>query len=159
MIGLKLEGGPQLVKALGNLTLSQERSQMTSLLKTAGEPMRSAMEAHAPVEPGAPDIKANIVISPATKIPDEPGAPSRAREESETAVAVGPSKDFPYGVPLEYGHVTVGKSPHFVDARPFARPAFDTTQDQTMRLIQDGIWRLLRALIGKSPTGGSGGTL
>lgn len=132
---------------------------MTTLLKAAAEPMRSAMEAHAPVAPGAPDIKANIVISPATKVPDEPGSPSRAREDSETAVAVGPSKDFPYGVPLEFGHVTVGASPHFVEARPFARPGFDTTQSQTLRLIQDGIWNLLRSLTAKSPTGGSGGTL
>lgn len=159
MIGMKLEGGQQLAKALGNLSLSQERSKMTTLLKTAAEPMRAAMEAHAPVAPGEPDIKANIVISPATKVSDEPGAPSRAREDSETAVAVGPSKDFPYGIPLEFGHVTVGKSPHFVEARPFARPAFDTTQDRTLRLVQDGIWNLLRSLTDKSPTGGSGGTL
>lgn len=149
MVSMKLQGGPQLAAALAALDLRAQRSQLKRILVDAGEPMRARMAELAPTEPGAPDLSDHIVIASTTRVADTPGLESRRRDEGEAAVAIGPEKTFFYGLFQEYGVVghQLGRGEHPGHRpHPFMRPAFDERQPATLRLVQEGIWRLLTTL-------------
>jgi hypothetical protein len=78
-----------------------------------------------------------------------------AQLQSAAAVAVGPSKDYWWGIFSEFG--TAHES-----ARAFMRPAYDSTVDVSMGLITEEIWIRLRetAETGSfTPSAASGGGL
>jgi len=152
---MRIDGGAAFARNLNALSLSVRRKTLHRILRLAGEPMRARMAvlAEPTRRPPAPDLADSMVISVATRIGSVAGGRWQARDEFQAAVAVGPSRNIFYALYQEYGTV------HH-DAQPFARPAFDATAAESLGIIQTEIWQALRASVdGRSPTGGSGGTL
>lgn len=125
MITLKFEGGAELATALDQLSTRLSKSVMREALIAAAEPIRAAAAAKAPHEPGSPDLKENIGISP-------------IRSPEMAAIAVGPTREFFYGFFQEYGTKHHG-------AQPFMRPAFDTEAPKSLAILSAEAWRLLAA--------------
>jgi HK97 gp10 family phage protein len=149
---MKLEGGQQFAKALEALPFTKQRGVLTKMLKKAAEPMRQRMEDKAPREPGKPDLADNMIIQSVSKIDDGSELEARSLEDSEVAVAVGPSKDSWYAHFPEFGTAPHGNHPG-TPPQPYARPAFDETQDDVLRSLQDDIWAHLRNTAERSPGG------
>lgn len=133
----KFEGGRELASALRSLPEALSRDVLINALTEAAEPMRQRMSQLAPREPGKPDIADNIGISVANRLGDVGGGRWEARHEDEHAVAVGPTKNFFYGIFLEYGTVKMR-------AQPFMRPAFDTEAPRAFSQIGNRIWAAIR---------------
>lgn len=123
MIKFRVEGGRDLAKALDQLTPRVGKSFAREALMDAAEPYQQTASQLAPHEPGAPDLKQNITISP-------------VRAEALATVAVGPAKGFFYGFFQEYGTKHHG-------AQPFMRPAFDTKTPDVLAKLSAALWRLL----------------
>lgn len=117
---LKFVGGPELIKAMEGLTARVSKNVLRDALETAAEPMRRDISRKAPHEPGAPDLRANIVIG-------------KARDKGAVAVAVGPAQGYFYGFYQEYGTVHHG-------AQPFMRPAFDSGAARFIRDMAAAMW-------------------
>lgn len=130
-------GGKELASALRTLPDALSRQILLGALTEAAEPMRQRMSQLAPREPGKPDIADNIGISVANRLGDIDGGRWEARSEDEHAVAVGPTKNFFYGIFLEYGTVKMR-------AQPFMRPAFDTEAPRALSQIGNRIWAAIR---------------
>lgn len=154
----RLEGGEALAAALNALPDRVRGTTLRAALMEAAEPMRATAARLAPYAPGAPDLKANIGISRATRIGSVGGGRWRAKVEGEEAVAVGPTQKFFYGLFQEYGTTRHG-------AQPFLRPAFDAEAGQAVRILAARLWTALAARgvsrpgVASGPvTGGAGGT-
>lgn len=143
MVRVRFEGGEELARRLNALPAALSQRILTAVLKLAAEPMRARMAQLAPRAPGEPDIADHIGISVASRIGATGGGKWRSREEGEAAVAVGPTKAFFYGLYLEYGFQHY-KNSGFVSAQPFMRPAFDTVAPQSLGIIGDELWKVLR---------------
>jgi len=143
---LKIEGFKELAANLRALPDALQRSVILDALTDAAEPMRARMGQLAPRRPGAPDIADNIGISVANRIGDVGGGRWEARSDTEHAVAVGPTKNFFYGLFLEYGTIKMA-------ARPFMRPAFDTTVQTSLTILSQRLWDAIRAQRILSTTG------
>lgn len=152
MIGMKISGGPQFAKALQALPFEKSRGLLVKILKHAAEPVRERMEQLAPVEPGKPDLKDAIVVQSVRKIDDGTELEARVLDDSEAAVAIGPSKDAFYGIFQEYGVAPHGTHPGN-RPQPFARPAWDEQQLTALKIVQDDIWAHLRNTAVRSPSG------
>lgn len=149
MVHLKLTGMENLAKGLRALDQDLRRDVLIDALKEAAEPMRASMAALAPRGPDAPHLANSMSISVANKVGGTSGGRwLGATTDNEASVAVGPSKDFFYGLFLEYGTVKMS-------ARPFMRPAFDENAQASLEILKRALW----AAISSSPTGGSGGSL
>lgn len=122
---VQFEGGDELAKALDSLSTRVSRPLLREALLDAGEPMRLAASQLAPYEPGSPDLKANIGIN-------------AVKSTEMAAVAVGPTRDFFYGLFQEFGTSRHG-------AQPFMRPAFDTEAPKALTILARELWRLLAA--------------
>ena len=146
MTSLRFDGGQQLAKGLNALWASVRGKVLREALRDAAEPMRESMGQLAPREPGKPDIADSMVISRITSIGDVNGGQAERKNETEEAVAVGPSRGFFYGKFLEFGTVKMS-------ARPFMRPAFDRDAPKGLRILADSLWR---ALIGRGVAGSRG---
>jgi HK97 gp10 family phage protein len=96
-------------------------------LTEAAEPTRKMMSVLAPHEPGKPDLRDTMVISPV-----------RGEDLKESIVAIGPSRKGFYGSFQELGTKHHG-------AQPFARPAFDANIEPSLRILAASIWRELAA--------------
>lgn len=136
-VSMTFAGGKGLAAALRTLPQALSRSIVLEALKEAAEPMRSRMAQLAPREPGKPDIADNIGISVANRLGDVGGGRWQARHDEEHAVAVGPTKDFFYGIFQEYG-----TSRH--RAQPFMRPAFDGEAPRALPQLGNRIWAAIR---------------
>jgi HK97 gp10 family phage protein len=124
VISMKVAGGKELAAILDALPAKVSTGLLLDGLTAAAEPIRRSMGAKAARSADAPHIADNIVIS-------------RVRSsEAQAAVAVGPSREFPYGVPLEVGTVDTA-------AQPFARPAYDENIEASTKIMTDVIWREL----------------
>ena len=134
---MKIEGGKELAANLRALPASVSQPIIIRALKDAAEPMRVRMGQLAPREPGAPDIADNIGISVANRIGDVGGGRWEAKHDQEFAVAVGPTKSFFYGIFLEYGTIKMS-------ARPFMRPAFDSTVQTSLTILAQRLWDAIR---------------
>jgi HK97 gp10 family phage protein len=146
---LKIEGFKELAANLRALPDALQRSVILDALKESAEPMRARMGQLAPRRPGAPDIADNIGISVTNRIGDVGGGRWEARSDSEHAVAVGPTKNFFYGIFLEYGHRPNSR------AYPFMRPAFDTTAQTSLSILSQRLWDAIRAQRIVAPTRGN----
>ena len=103
-------------------------------LLAAGAPMRAGMEAMAPRGDDPPHLADNILIKPLS--PSE----LEAVTDDAAGVEIGPDKRFFYGYFWEFGTVKL-------PARPFARPAFDAHQGETLRILEERLGaELLKAL-------------
>jgi HK97 gp10 family phage protein len=135
-VKMSLTGGAELARALNAVALTVRRRALHEALRVAAEPMRQRMSDLAPRRPPHPDLADHIITSPAVKIGRIEGGRGRAREATEAAIAVGPRKDFFYGIFLEYGTVKMS-------AQPFMRPAFDSTRDEALTILKDELWALM----------------
>ena len=146
---VQITGGVELVAALKMLPTKVQRGTLFDLLRDAGEPMRQRMSELAPRRPPQPDLADHIVMSPAVKIGRIEGGRGRARTATEAAMAVGPAKAFFYGLFLEYGTGDPGPT----SAQPFARPAFDATQDEVLARLWLGLWDVIAQAAAAAPKG------
>lgn len=126
MIGVKVTGGPELGRALAQLTERMGKKTLRAALMVGGEVIRKAGSSHAPHAPGTPDLRENIGMNPVRRLP----------EDAHAAVVVGPTKGFAYGLPQELGTV------HH-PAHPFMRPAFDTEGQNALGAIRQELQREL----------------
>lgn len=125
-------------RALKQIAPDDRRGVMTNMLKRAAMPLERRMSERAPIDPTTPvDLKDSMVTQALKKYRD-PDVGEVELGEHEAAVAVGPSKDAFYGLMVEYGTAPHGKHPG-TPAQPFARPAFDETQGQIVRLLADSM--------------------
>jgi HK97 gp10 family phage protein len=153
MIGMKIEGGAKFAKALEALPFEKQRGVLVAMLKKAAVPVKDRMGDLAPRAPGHPDMADSMTIQSVRSIDDGTELEARGLEDSEAAVAVGPSKDAFYAYFQEFGTAPHGNHPGH-PPQAFARPAFDDTVDGALRSIQDDIWARLRdAAGGRSTTG------
>lgn len=134
---MQMTGWKELGARLRALPDAYTRTIVIDALKEAAEPMRARMAQLAPREPGAPDLADNIGISVANRLGDVGGGRWEARHDEEHAVAVGPTKDFFYGLFQEYGTV------HH-RAQPFMRPAFDSESGKALTILTQELWKPLR---------------
>ena len=142
---MQMTGWKELGARLRALPDAYTRTIVIDALKEAAEPMRARMAQLAPREPGAPDLADNIGISVANRLGDVGGGRWEARHDEEHAVAVGPTKDFFYGLFQEYGTV------HH-RAQPFMRPAFDSESGKALTILTQELWKPLREKV--TSTGG-----
>jgi HK97 gp10 family phage protein len=124
---LKFEGGAELQQALAALPDRVSRRITFAALRDAAEIMRQRMADNAPDTTGGGVHLADQILVKAARVPG-----------NIPAVAVGPSKGTFYGGFLEFGTVKLS-------ARPFARPAFDTTVDTVINEIGRLLWLELAA--------------
>lgn len=122
---LRFAGGRELASFLSKLPERTSKTVQRQALRAAAEPMRGDMATLAPHEPGAPDLRESMTISNVRGGDDV--------FESETAVAVGPSRAGWYGVFQEFGTVHHG-------AQPFARPAFDRNLTRSLGILAKELW-------------------
>lgn len=155
---VKFEGGKELAAALNQLPSRVSRRVLLEVLTDVAEPVRARMGQLAPREPGAPDLADNMVISQARRIGSVEGGQWVSSEPTQAAVAVGPSKEFFYGLYQEYGTSRHG-------AQPFGRPAFDSEAPKALSEIGRRLWVELAARgisrlanVPGSLTGGPGGS-
>lgn len=134
---MHIHGGKELAARLRALPEAYTRKVVLEALEESGEPMRARMSQLAPREPGHPDLADNIAISVANRLGDVGGERWQARHDEEHAVAVGPTKDFFYGLFQEYGTV------HHA-AQPFMRPAFDSEAPKAVTILSQELWKPLR---------------
>lgn len=139
-----MQGADDLARVLRNLPEAIQRDRMVKALRRGGEPMRERMAQLAPRGRGRDTdfehMADNIVVSLANRIGSTAGGRWRPRDETEHAVAVGPQKSFFYGLFQEYGTVHHG-------AQPFMRPAFDSVAPQSLGVIRDELWDMLREYV------------
>lgn len=130
---MRVEGGAELASTLNNLSRKMSRRVMRNALEIAAEPIRKAMSAYAPRDPGAPDLADHMVVSP-TRVE------GLLENDQTAAVAIGPERgDYFYGYFQEFGTAHHG-------AQPFARPAFDQGVDQALSTITRQLWTELAAV-------------
>jgi HK97 gp10 family phage protein len=133
MLSLSLRGLDELAKGLRELSQSVRKQALTSALKAAGEPMRDRMSSLAPWGQDDPHLANEIVMS---FVRDVEGV--KATTDGEATLAIGPSWNAFYGLFLEYGTVKMS-------ARPFMRPAFDETSDESMAILARELWAAIEA--------------
>lgn len=124
-VSIKFDGGKELLGALNQLSARLSKKLLMEALTEAAEPLRDRMEVNAPVSAEAPHLRDVIVIRPA-----------RGLDVRETAVAVGATKAGFYGSLQEFG------TAHHA-AQPWARPAFEATHQECLRVLSDVLWREL----------------
>lgn len=147
-VSLKMEGGPQLARALGQLPTRVSKSMLRgALASVVAPPIQQRASALAPRAPGAPDLASHIAIATGT-----------SRGES-AAVVVGPSAEGRSDQPAR----TYGLQGMFVEfgtndtaAQPFLRPAFEQEAPRTLGEFASAVWAAL-ARGGVSSRGSSSG--
>jgi len=137
VVNIGLDGAEALAKKLEALPDALTRSIVIEALLAGGEPMRQTMAQRAPYEPGAPDLKANMVMHETGRMGKVTGGKSRRARAGEYLIAVGPAAPFFYGLFQEYGTVRHG-------AQPFMRPAFDQHDVSSLKIIMDQLWEAVR---------------
>lgn len=120
----RFEGGDELARNLATMSPRVSKRVLLEALMVGAEPIRRRASSNAPHDPGAPDLRNNIVVS-TVRVPGV-----------AAAVAIGPSKEFFYGLFNELGTVHQG-------ARPFLRPAFDSEGVAALGPIGQELWRAL----------------
>ena len=120
---MKLQGGPELAKALRSIPLKLAKKQLGQILRAAAEPFADRIAGAAPKgDPSPPNIS-DVAISSGRS----------AGDEFEARVAVGPPKDAFYSYFQEYGF-------YDVPGKGFVRVAFDVAQDESQDIIQREVW-------------------
>lgn len=125
-VRVKFEGGRALDAALSQFNERKRRAIGRKALDNAGEIMAKAMRSKAPVEQGG--LRESIDVSGTLS----KSARSAHRKVAEQERYVGPDSR-PAAVQQEFGNEN-----H--PPQPFARPAFDETQDEVLKRLGDELW-------------------
>jgi HK97 gp10 family phage protein len=141
---MRFEGGDELARALDSLPLAVSKSMLLAALREAAEPVRARAEQLAVVGSVAPHLNDNVVIQTVTRVGSIQGG-AWATTQGEPWVAVGPAKQFFYGIFLEYGTVHMG-------ARSFMRPAFDSSGSLCLSILAAKIWDALDRRAQRQPS-------
>ena len=128
-IGLSVQGGEQLTRALLELPNRVRRQQLLKVLREAAEPIRDRAIGLAPRDPHLPDPHLRDVMA-IQALP-------MGQYDAEAAVAVGPSTRTFWGLFVEFGY-----GPNHT-ARPFMRPAFDYGTTKALSYLGEALGRLL----------------
>lgn len=128
-IGLSVQGGEALARALVALPDRVRRNQLLKVLREAADPIRDRAVGLAPRDPHEPNphLRDSIVIQ---SLPI-------GSYDAEAAVAVGPSPRTFWGLFVEFGYGP-NRSPH-----PFMRPAFDYGTNKALEYLGEALGRLL----------------
>lgn len=135
---LRFEGGNELATRLEMLPENLSRKIMVEALQAGAQPIQARAAQGAPRRTGR--LATHIGIGLARRIGSPQGGRWRQSDETEFAVAVGPTKDVFYGLFQEYGTRHHG-------AQPFMRPAFDTQSAAALGIIADRLWEALRRAV------------
>lgn len=145
-VNFNVSGGDDLAKTLQSLPALVSLKVQREALKSGAEPIREAASALAPRDQNAnaPHLADNIVISvPSKSVVDAEGLFDQA------VVEVGPSIPHFYGYFGEFGTAKE-------QARPWFRPAFDSTVGLALNIVRAEAWAAIRkglTLGGRSTTG------
>lgn len=145
-----ITSGDDLAKRLRALPSALTKQLVVEALRAGAAPMRDRIADLAPRGAVAPHLADNIGIS-VVKGDEAVFSVSQGTwaANEQYAVAVGPTKDYFYGLFLEFGWV------NHPTAMPFMRPGFDGTVTQSLEIISRLLWAAVSAR--SSSTGG--GTL
>lgn len=121
---VKVEGLRELGEALKGLPKATQRATLRRVLKLAAQPVQESMRAKAPKL--TRDLENSIITG--TKLTRRQAKFAKKEGKSFSELYVGTSN--PAGVPQEFG--TFKET-----AQPFARPAWEETQDQALKIIRD----------------------
>jgi len=160
---IRMEGGDKLAQRLKALPESVSKPVVRSALKEGAEPIRLAAQQHAPKSSEAPHLSLNIGVSVASRIGSVDGGRWRAAEDGEQAVAIGPTKEFFYGLFQEYGTSPHRQPKRRVNhpghaAQPFMRPAFDGQSRNALGIIGRALWAALSQRVGAGSGNSGAGT-
>lgn len=118
----RFEGGKELAAALQSLPDRVSRKIQREVLKDIAEPMRARAAQMAPRgDPKAPNLA------------DEMNIGNARSDDGSVAVSVGPAPTAYYGRFVEFGTINMS-------ARPFLRPAFDSTAPQALVELGKRLW-------------------
>lgn len=155
-VTLRFAGGEEIARQLDKLAHAVTRTILLRALKRAAEPMRAKAEALAPRSATGFTLSTGvtghlqdfIVISTVNRVGSVEGG--RWQEAlGQPWVAVGPRKDFFYGLFQEYGTQRHG-------AQPFMRPAFDSEAPMALVILREELWTAIRAQLPEAvPTQGA----
>lgn len=124
-VTIKVEGLAQLESALLELPKSTNKAVLRRVAKKALAPFDAAWRAKAPRQTGALEESGGV----GTKLTSRQARMNRKRDDkSYIEMYAGPNN--PAAVPQEFG--TVDQK-----AQPFARPAWDETQDETLAIVRE----------------------
>lgn len=125
----RLDGLRELADALEQVNEAARKPILVRALVKAGAPMAEWMALHAPLDPSADHqhLADSMTVSPTNKVNGE------RLDDTAAAAAVGPSKDAFWGLFQEYGTVRHG-------SQPFARPGFDATYEESLRIFKEEMW-------------------
>lgn len=130
-IGGQVIGGRELERALKQLPRATGKNVLRRALRNAAKPTAAAAEAMAPRGPTG-NLQASISIGTKLK-------PSQRGDSSLSGVQLYIGATSPPGYHahlIEFGTVKM-------TARPFMRPAWDSTQQQVLASISDEVWKSL----------------
>ncbi|MEG3177048.1 HK97-gp10 family putative phage morphogenesis protein [Sphingomonas sp. RB3P16] len=125
-VKVKIEGLAELDFALTELPKSTAKATLRRVLKQAAAPIEAAMVAKAPKLTGA----LKISIRSGTKLTKRQQRLAKKEGKSSSEIYVGTAD--PAGIPQEFGWIEGA-------AHPFARPAWEETQDQALAIIRENL--------------------
>ncbi|MDK3017623.1 HK97-gp10 family putative phage morphogenesis protein [Pseudodonghicola flavimaris] len=138
-VKMKLEGGGDIERALGELARGTSKGVMRRAMKKALQPVAKAADAASP-----------FTVKVTSKLTARQSRQARAdRGRSLVTLYVGPVQpdgtDAPHAHLYEFGtgervHKKNGKSVGTMPARPFMRPAWDANQDQMLETLRREVW-------------------
>lgn len=134
-IRVEIEGARELDAALAQLPAATGKAVMRRALTKAARLTASRARAYAPVETG--NLRESITITPRLNRRQSRGQPKAGDVAIYVGPAVGKGAKGSHGHLLEFGTYKMA-------ARPFMRPAWESTKDQVLRTIQAELWAELR---------------
>ncbi len=163
MFRFELFGDKELENALAELPKSVAKPVLTSILMEAAQPIVAVAKVLAP--PDDPDTKGSLKegISAATSLTKRQRSFSA---KNGVTVFIGPSNRNPA---FRVGHLNeFGTGPRYhksgkyvgvMPAKPFMRPAWDSTKDRALQIIRQKAWEKILAAAKKLRAKAEAGTL
>ena len=140
-LAYRIDGLRELESALKQLPRSMSKTVVRNALKKAGEPIRAAGEANAPVAAGG--LKESIQLSTTLNRNQRRG---RWRLKEGAEVFIGSTS--PLGHLVEFGtaerYRKSGASTGVMPAQPFLTQAWDATKDEALDILKIELWRQLQ---------------
>jgi HK97 gp10 family phage protein len=129
-IGGQVFGGKELEAALKQLPKATGKNVLRRALRNAAKPTAAAAEAMAPLGPTG-NLRASMTIGPKKS--------RRGIKSPKTGVEIYIGPSYPKGFHahlVEFGTIKTG-------ARPFMRPAWDSTKQEVLESISAELWAAL----------------
>jgi HK97 gp10 family phage protein len=119
---VKMEGFRELERSLAELPKAAAKATLQRVLKKAAAPVQAAMREKAPKLTG--QLERSIVTG--TRLTRRQAQAAKKEGKAFSEIYIGTAN--PAGVPQEFGTVKA-------QAQPFARPAWEETQDEALAII------------------------